>query len=382
MSTSSKQILFFGGFPPPFTGQRVATKIVHDRLKKNGADIEIVELNYRYKSLDASLNLNTIVSKLVDSVKAILALRKAMKSLQPKMTYFVPSASVFGIIRDYFSLHYLKRESTKKVIAHVHSGNFHRGYVTFFPLNKVFAMNIRKIDLFIFLSPLLSQRLKGIPEHQRRVINNALDSRIEISYETCKSVIAKRMESSKPIRLLYLSNLTPSKGYLDLVKAVGLLKDSPVVVELSIIGDSPDKIRISELHKLIADLGISKEVKFLGRISDRSQIAKAYMQHDIFCLPTYYPTEAQPLTIIEAMNFGLPIITTAHAGIPDMVAFGKNAVKVEKNSSKAIVQAIISLNDNNKRAEFGRKSRKLFEAHFSSKVVTNEILDVFAVESN
>ena len=54
------------------------------------------------------------------------------------------------------------------------------------------------------------------------------------------------------------------------------------------------------------------------------------MQCDVFMLPTRYPNEGQPISILEAMGNGMTIITTNHAGIPDIVEDGVNGFVIDK----------------------------------------------------
>ena len=64
------------------------------------------------------------------------------------------------------------------------------------------------------------------------------------------------------------------------------------------------------------------------------------------CLPTYYPMEGQPISIIEAMGFGNFIVTTNHAGIPD-ICCKKNSLFVQKGDSKSLFRAfkVVKINE-------------------------------------
>ena len=74
--------------------------------------------------------------------------------------------------------------------------------------------------------------------------------------------------------------------------------------------------------------GLNAVITHHGGVTDRARIKALYLDADVFLLPSYYPTEAQPLTIIEALNAGTPVVVTRHSGIPEMVRGDKEALFV------------------------------------------------------
>ena len=64
-----------------------------------------------------------------------------------------------------------------------------------------------------------------------------------------------------------------------------------------------------------------------GGVSERSIIKEFLNRADAFVLPTYYPIEAQPISIIEALNSGTPVIATNHASIPEMITLVSFAIR-------------------------------------------------------
>ena len=74
-----------------------------------------------------------------------------------------------------------------------------------------------------------------------------------------------------------------------------------------------------------------------------------YLKSQIFCLPTYYPFEGQPISILEAYATGCFVITTGHSGIPEIFRDKINGIMVEPKSVQSIKQAIeyIYINKNN-----------------------------------
>ena len=90
------------------------------------------------------------------------------------------------------------------------------------------------------------------------------------------------------------------------------------------------------------------------------------LKADLFIFPTFYHNECFPLVLLEAMQYGLPIVTTDEGGIPDIVKDGENGLICEKNNPDSLANCIeMLLKDNTLREEYGRKGRDLFEKKYS-----------------
>ena len=87
-----------------------------------------------------------------------------------------------------------------------------------------------------------------------------------------------------------------------------------------VAGSGPEE---SRLKKLALKLGIGSQVIFVGRVLDMENYYSAF---DIFVLPTL--TEGQGITVLEAMSFELPVITTSVGGITEFVRHKKNGLLV------------------------------------------------------
>src|SRR5690606_31956420 len=101
----------------------------------------------------------------------------------------------------------------------------------------------------------------------------------------------------------------------------------------------------------------------------RAEIKRLHLESDVFLLPSYYPTEAQPLALIEALSAGTPVITTRHSGLPYMVQDGAQARFVPPRRPDAIAEAVESLLDKDAWTHLSRGARNRFESHFSRDAV-------------
>jgi len=124
-------------------------------------------------------------------------------------------------------------------------------------------------------------------------------------------------------------------------------------LKYQIIGDGPEKNR---LKKLAADLGINRQVEFLGRLGHK-EVLKYMAKADIFSLPSW--NEGFGVVYIEAMVQGKPVIGCKGEGIEDFVEDGKTGMLVEPKDVDSLVQTIDYLLSNpDETWAIGKRARK------------------------
>ena len=97
----------------------------------------------------------------------------------------------------------------------------------------------------------------------------------------------------------------------------------------------------------------------------------------IFLLPTYYPWEGQPLSIIEAMAFATPVISTYHKGIPELIENAQSGYFVKARSPEQIASAIIKIFSNFDDYEnMSRQSRVIYEKKFKQDVHLEKLIKI------
>jgi glycosyltransferase involved in cell wall biosynthesis len=142
-------------------------------------------------------------------------------------------------------------------------------------------------------------------------------------------------KKSNKLKLLYLSNLMKTKGILDLLNATKLLDENNIDYELNIAGNIEDEIK-EEVNSFLKN----NKIKYHGVVSGNKKY-ELLNEANIFCLPTYYPVEGQPISILEAMGMGNAIVTTNQGGIKDIVENGKNGIICNKKDPKSIYISLL-----------------------------------------
>lgn len=146
----------------------------------------------------------------------------------------------------------------------------------------------------------------------------------------------------------FVGNLYETKGILELIEA---MKQVPDEVNLHIVGDGEEIVK-QHIHERAGEL-LGNRIKMYGRLPNDEAVA--FMKRmDILALPTYYPYEAFPISILEAMSLGKLVISTRRAAIGDMLTIkdGRNCgILVGERNVNDIAEAICWAFSNKKDAD-------------------------------
>ena len=170
---------------------------------------------------------------------------------------------------------------------------------------------------------------------------------------------------SASVRMVFLSNLLESKGILDLLDALVLLRQRSCRFVCDVIGAETAEINRKRLQQEITRRHLDEVVVYKGSMygDEKSQELK---KADIFVFPTYYPNECFPLVLLEAMAHGVPCISTNEGAIADIIDDGKTGLIVKKNNPQDLADKIeMLLNDETLRKQMGAEGRKKYEQHYT-----------------
>jgi len=165
------------------------------------------------------------------------------------------------------------------------------------------------------------------------------------------------------VKVLYLAHYMREKGLFAAAQAVVLAnqilagRKCPVQMKLLAAGTFVTDEEKLEFEGLLKNPEFSAAVDCLGFVSGLKK-EKALREADLFCFPTRYSAENQPVTLIEAMSFGLPIVTTHWRSIPEMFPPGYPGL-VADQSTKPIADALLAL--------MTRDSGEYLREHFLSR---------------
>jgi glycosyltransferase involved in cell wall biosynthesis len=323
------KVLYIAPLPPPTTGHALASQILLEELMKSHV-VDVVNL-----SRDRSVPRFS-PRRIRCIAKSYWHIWRSYKKVDA--IYFTISESVAGNIKD-LVIYLICVRRLARMLIHLHGGAGMMGIMA------------RKGSLLYKLNSLALRRLGGVivlgashtgiysdtvPAHKIHVVPNCAEDYLFAS----KEEILRKFSVESPLRLLFLSNFLPGKGFKELVQAYQDLDDSSrQKVQLDFAGEFRSNQEKTTFLKVIqADGGI----RYYGSVSGAAK-RDCFSHAHVFCLPTYYPYEGQPISILEAYASGCVVVTTNHSGIRDIFADNVNGYQVEQRSSDSITRAIVHM---------------------------------------
>ena len=145
------------------------------------------------------------------------------------------------------------------------------------------------------------------------------------------------------LRLVTVGRLAAVKNFAMLIRAFAPLAARWPQVSLTFVGDGPERVA---LENLATSLGLTGSVHFLGF---RSDIDELLADSDVFVLTSI--SEGIPMSILEAMKCGLPVVATRVGGVPATVADGETGVLVDSGDERALTRTLANLIEHPRSAE-------------------------------
>ncbi|MDQ2072861.1 glycosyltransferase [Haloarcula sp. H-GB4] len=175
--------------------------------------------------------------------------------------------------------------------------------------------------------------------------------------------------------LLYVGRLSEEKAIDDLLRVFRRLNMRGDTVHLHIVGSGPSA---TQLKQLAAQLGVTDAVTFHGFIPKGPDLWAYYDDADIFVLPSR--TEGLPRVIAEAMARGLPVVTTAVGGLPELINHGRNGMLVDPRNVDALMDTIETVRgDADLRSRLAKEGQKT-AAQLTFEANRQRLLEILSTE--
>ncbi|MEN8208319.1 MAG: glycosyltransferase family 4 protein [Candidatus Fermentibacteria bacterium] len=190
----------------------------------------------------------------------------------------------------------------------------------------------------------------GIAADRIRLINPG--------FEKDPCALPDRSSRSGPVKLLCVGSISPRKAQHMIVAACAYLENGSFEVEFAGSTESDEKYSAGVLE-LIEKENLSGSMKVSGELT-RDDLVLAYLKADILVHPASW--EAFGMSILDGMWYGLPVIASDIAAIPELVRHGENGLLTQPGNIRELADAIRSLIDNrDMRLQMGEKSRMFAE---------------------
>ncbi|MDQ6615888.1 MAG: glycosyltransferase family 4 protein [Actinomycetota bacterium] len=166
-------------------------------------------------------------------------------------------------------------------------------------------------------------------------------------------------------KILFVGVLRESKGVLVMLEACAELRRRGHRFLADLVGEFSTRDFEQRTRRLVATSGLDQVVRFLGALTP-DQKYQAFADSDIFCFPTFFESETFGVVLIEAMQFGLPIVATNWRGIPAVVTDGVEGYLVPVHDVAALVDRLdFLLSQPEQAASMGARGRLTYETEFT-----------------
>lgn len=347
--------------PPPVHG----ASMVGDCIKRS--ELVNSEFECKYINPSASNNVSEVgkvgIKKILFLFRLLLEIFNTIRQWKPDAVYYTPTSGGWGIYRDMITLAIVHLFNTK-VILHMHNKGVSRNSGN--AMNRFVYRSIYKYANVILLADVLYDDIKMyVPKSRVSILPNGV--RTVVSDDNCKKVMQKRAQKDDAFSFLYLSNLIDEKGIFVLLEACKLLKERGCKFVCHYVGNSGD-VSIESFNSMVAEKQLDEYV-FVDGPKYGDEKTPCFQNADAFVFPTHFNRECFPLVLLEAMQFGLPCISTFEGGIPEIISDGVNGFLVKQHDSVSLADKMQwMIVHREETLEMGHKSRGMFQQRFTQEI--------------
>jgi colanic acid/amylovoran biosynthesis glycosyltransferase len=174
------------------------------------------------------------------------------------------------------------------------------------------------------------------------------------------------------LRLLTVARLHRCKGHVHALQAVRTLLDAGVDVRYTLAGEGPHREQIIDD---IRRLHLESRVDLLGTLGEQDVLAEM-RRANVFVLPSVGVGEAGPISVMEAMSTGLPVVASIIGATPVMIRDGQTGLLTPQGDADAIGRALRSLiDDSSSMVRLGLAARAYAVDHFDSRSTAIRLLE-------
>ena len=204
-----------------------------------------------------------------------------------------------------------------------------------------------------------------------------------LHYGVDRPTVAPRVHrargSDEAVRLLTVARLVEKKGVEYAIRAVARVACAGTSLRYEIIGDGPLR---AELETLARSLGVADCVVFRGA-EEQQAVQAAMSEADLFVLPSVTAAsgdqEGTPNVLMEASSYGVPVVSTYHSGIPEVVLDGRTGCLVPERDVPTLAERIAFLAAHpDVRTTMGRAARRHIEQHFDIHVLNRQLASLYS----
>ncbi len=362
---------------------RIKVLMLSREFDWGGGVVNYIDMLSRHLSEDISTELFVIgrrkgatgfISRLFITFIDSLRLAWRLSHRDYDVVHVNPSLDRNSLIRDGIFFFVIRLFKVKKSIAFIHGWNEKESYKVQKSRVKrfLFRQTFGSASVLVVLASKFKKELAkiGCNEAKVMVATTMFDGHM------LDNTARQRHDRHK--RILFMARFVSEKGIFELLEAFKLLNQQQQQCELVLAGDGPVKPNV---ERWVEENGLSHCIKLPGYLSGQAK-GQLLVDSDIFVLPTYHG-EGCPVSILEAMAAGLPVISTPVGGIPDILDSGEDDVLLNDTTPSSIYTALNHLiDDDMRRKRVGRQNRKKAISNYSAPVVAGRMEKLYGQLAN
>lgn len=349
----SRRIIIIAQTPPPFHGQAIMQKYLVD-VDWNWCTKEFVRMNFS----DTISEVGTFRGKKIRQLFHLINRFRKTSKRRAELVYYPPSGpNRIGIYRDVIMLFFLKTFS-HKILLHFHAGGIDQifnkvsGFESFF-IKKAFS----NADAVIVLTKWLEQEVQWCKPKKTFVVENGIE-------DVSQQFSTLNRPQNNTTTFLFVGNLKKEKGIFTLLQAAAALKELGEQFKIKFVGAFHTSEEKEKFSAFIAANCLHGIVSYLG-VKSGNEKWMEFKAADVFCLPTY-ETEGMPISILEAMMFSIPVITTKWRSIPDIIQHDENGLLFEPGNAMSLALCMQRLiQSEHERLRMGMQARNDYVKKFT-----------------
>ena len=358
-----KKILFITPLPPPVHGSAMVSQYIKDsKLIKDSFDCDFVNLSTSRKMDEIG---KQSIMKIFRFLGSYVSVFFKLLFNHYDLCYLAITCYGIGFLKDVpFVL--LCKLFGRKVVIHQHNKGMSK-CVDRQPYKWLLPLVYKNTKVILLSWHLYEDIAKVVKREQILICPNGIPEISETrNIHECKNSVP---------RLFFLSNLIESKGVYVLLDACKILKEKGYKFICDFVGGETTEINRAVFESAVKEKNLDEYVVYQGPKYGNEK-ERYWNAADVFVQPTY--EDCFPLTIVEAMQHGKPVVSTDEGAVPDLVVDGMNGFVCERRNVDSLANALeILLKDKDLRVKMGIEGYNQYISKFTLNVFEKNMNDLF-----